>query len=183
MPELLIGTYFKRPNAPVELSNDDGSIATYFFRPVDPANPDSEHVALVSDRKHQQRLLQITEGYYISEAQLAVDVAKAAASKTQRPSVSAPQQPLPVPTPPASDETSPPPSTSAGTASPVAPEASDVDKAAAELLGLPLAAFKQAIADEKTAQAILQKALEVESARGSEERPTYTKHLRAAIKA
>lgn len=61
---MLIACKFKRPNAPVEI--DD---ATYYFRPIDPANADSEHVAEVSNNAHIQRLMGIPEAYYIAQAQ------------------------------------------------------------------------------------------------------------------
>jgi hypothetical protein len=61
---MLIGSRFKRPKAPIELPPN-----TYHFLPIDPANPDSEHVCEVTNEDHIQRLLSITEGYYISKAQ------------------------------------------------------------------------------------------------------------------
>lgn len=60
---MLIASRFKRPKAPVDLPGK-----TYFFVPVDPSNPDSEHVAEVADNDHIQRLLAIPEGYYIAQA-------------------------------------------------------------------------------------------------------------------
>lgn len=60
---MLIGCRFHRPKAPVELAN-----GTYFFTPIDPTNPESEHVCEVSNLEDAQRLLGIPEGYYISAA-------------------------------------------------------------------------------------------------------------------
>ncbi len=70
---MLIACKFKRPNAPVEI--DD---ATYYFRPIDPANADSEHVAEVTDNAHIQRLMGIPEAYYIAQAQALPTVPKPA---------------------------------------------------------------------------------------------------------
>lgn len=74
---MLIACRFKRPNAPVDLGDK-----VYFFKPVDPANPDSEHVALVDDNAHIQRLLQIPEAYYIALTELPPTVAKPKAPQT-----------------------------------------------------------------------------------------------------
>lgn len=60
---MLIGCRFHRPKAPVELAN-----GTYFFTPIDPSNPESEHVCEVTNLEDAQRLLGIPEGYYISAA-------------------------------------------------------------------------------------------------------------------
>lgn len=68
---MLIASRFKRPHAPVTLGDE-----TYFFKPIDPANPDSEHVAEVENEDHIGRLLSITEGYYIAKgAPVAVPIA------------------------------------------------------------------------------------------------------------
>lgn len=191
MPKLLIGTYFKRPKAPIQLPNGDGTFTTYFFQPVDPANPDSEHVAIVMNAQHQQRLLAIAEGYYISEAQLAVDVAKAAAASMSRPQAMTAPFPTPAPaattadTPPPAPEpapepnTAPPAETGGDSQSDSAPATTDTT-AADELLALSLAAFKKAVAEAP--QAVLRAALDIETARGVDERPTFTKALRAAIR-
>jgi hypothetical protein len=80
---MLIGSRFKRPKAPIELPPN-----TYHFLPIDPANPDSEHVCEVTNEDHIQRLLSITEGYYISKAQ--------ALPTTSKP---APAAPAPAPAP------------------------------------------------------------------------------------
>lgn len=60
---MLIACRFKRPHAPVTLGDE-----TYFFKPIDPANPDSEHVAEVENEEHIGRLLSIAEGYYIAKS-------------------------------------------------------------------------------------------------------------------
>ncbi len=72
---MLIGSRFKRPKAPIELPGK-----TYFFVPIDPSNPDSEHVAEVTDEEHIQRFMQIPEGYYISKAQALPTASKPAAA-------------------------------------------------------------------------------------------------------
>lgn len=66
---MLIASKFQRPRAPVELPNADGTFTKYYFTPFDPGNPASEHVCDITDKAHIGRLLGITEGYYISDAQ------------------------------------------------------------------------------------------------------------------
>lgn len=92
---MLIATYFKRPNSPIELPNGDGTFKTYFFRPIDPSVDGSEHVADVIDKAHIARLLTITEGYYIANADGLLDAAAAAAT------IKPPTAPIPQPEPPA----------------------------------------------------------------------------------
>lgn len=62
---MLIACRFKRPKAPVDLGDK-----IYFFAPVDPSNPDSEHVAVVEDKAHVQKLLAVPEAYYIATSEL-----------------------------------------------------------------------------------------------------------------
>lgn len=64
---MLIACKFHRPNAPVTI--DD---RTYFFRPINPADPQSEHVCEVADKAHAQRFMGIPEGYLIAEGELPV---------------------------------------------------------------------------------------------------------------
>lgn len=61
---MLIASRIQRPTAPIDLGT-----RIYFFKPRDPSDPKSEHVAEVTDHKHLQQLLAITECYYISEQQ------------------------------------------------------------------------------------------------------------------
>lgn len=61
---MLIASKHKRPKAPVTLDSK-----VYFFTPIDPADPDSEHVADVQDTAHIQKFLCVPEGYHIAEAQ------------------------------------------------------------------------------------------------------------------
>ncbi len=61
---MLIACRFKRPKAPVDLGD-----RVYFFTPVDPSNPDSEHVAVVEDNVHVQKLLAVPEAYYIATSE------------------------------------------------------------------------------------------------------------------
>jgi len=185
MPALLIGSYFKRPKAPVELPNDDGTFTTYFFRPVDAGNPHSEHVATVTNAKHQQRLLAIAEGYYISEAQTTVEAAHAAAQVLAKPQATATPASTPnaeiVPPPPEElTHTAAEPSTTDPVGAIESNPAADSPGAKA-LLELPLKAFKEAVSSANPI--VLSTALELECAKGEDERPTYVKALRAALKA
>lgn len=181
MPALLIGTYFRRPNAPIELPNDDGTFTSYFFRPIDPRNPASEHVATVTDPAHQERLLSITEGYYRSEAQSVVESAVSAAASfaKPRPNTTATDQP--------SDRVESSDALQAiddvAQHDPPRAEAPpiDDDQAVKSLLGLSLRAFRAELPN--TPQSVLRAALLAEAARGDAERPTYTKALREALKA
>ena len=191
---MLIATYFKRPDAPVDLPNLDGSIKRYFFRPVDPRSPESEHVANVTDKDHIARLLAIREGYYVADANDVVAAAEAGVGAAGRPVAAAP------PAEPAKVDTKPEDTTKADTVATTdapgpdphaeqaatepkdegkAAPASDVSAAAEALLALPLAKCK---AEIKTApRPVLEAALEIESAKGSDERATITKALKAAL--
>ena len=89
----LIGCPFKRPKAPVELLNPP---ETYFFVPIDPNNPNSEHVAEVKPREHVTRLLQI--GYYLSDAaESAAATARTAAAQLTNPAALVPPPVAPAP--------------------------------------------------------------------------------------
>ena len=63
---MLIAAKFRRPDAPIELPNADGTTSTYFFRPIAPGVANSEHVAEVTDPDHISRLLAVTEGYHVA---------------------------------------------------------------------------------------------------------------------
>jgi len=188
MPALIIGTYFRRPKAPVELPNGDGTFTTYYFTPIDKNNPNSEHVAAVTDPKHQQKLLAIAEGYYISEAQTTAEAAHAAAAVLARPK---PAGSTDTPaTPPAASEPAPvaadgssttPPATEQPTGS-ASGDASGATGAAQKLLALPLGAFKTALSD--ASRDVLQEALRIEQAQLDDDvRPTYVKAIQAKLKA
>lgn len=82
--ELWIATPFRRPKAPVSLKNANGSRTEYFFKPCDPANENSEHVALVKDRDHVSRLLSLDGGKAYTIAEYQGD-GKTAASSDMRP--------------------------------------------------------------------------------------------------
>ena len=175
---MLIASRFKRPEAPVNLPNADGTTKDYFFRPVDPASPLSEHVADVTDAGHIQKLLAIGEGYYVAEANAALDAAKVLAASGARPVAQQPE------TPPAQDHE--PEQSPAGEETPQG-EQDDGDNgapqddaaAATALLDLPLAKFKAALAD--TPKSVLSAALAIETAKGADERATVVKQLKAAL--
>jgi hypothetical protein len=179
---MLIASRFKRPTAPVNLSKEGGGSTDYFFKPIDPNSPDSEHVADVTNTEHISRLLAIPEGYYIAEAEaITRSVASAAAAGTLRPvAVAAAAAPVAVVATAAAPPVVAP--VAVETESPAIPVASEeVVATAAALISLQsLKAFKEAIG--KVSDAVLQAALDQESAKGDDERATYTKALRAQLK-
>lgn len=78
-----IASKIKRPNAPITIGGE-----TYFFRPNDPSNPDSEHVAEVENEEHIGRFLSITEGYCVAKSEpmpVAARPAKPAAPQKEAP--------------------------------------------------------------------------------------------------
>lgn len=198
---MLIASRFQRPNAPVELPNKDGTISRYFFRPIDPASPASEHVAEVADPAHIQRLLGIPEGYYISEHATAIaDAAAAAASTTERPVAPPPADPAGTvdgeqtdtqsdsteatseTSAAASDAGTTPADANAGTAaSDHKGDAvvDDVKIAASNLLSQHPREIKAALAN--TPAEVRRAALEIEHAKGEDERVTVTKALRESL--
>lgn len=186
MPALLIGSHFKRPKAPIELPNGDGTFSKYFFTPVDPKNPDSEHVALIDNAKHQARLLSIEEGYYISEAQANIEAASAAAATVAKPTANA----AVTDTVTATDAvvaTVTSNTTAAAQTTPTEPEATaalapnEITDQAKQLLALNLNAFKAAL--PRTNKAVIEAALAIESAKSpEEERPTFSKALQTVLK-
>lgn len=195
MSAFLIGCRFKRPNSPVELPNGDGTFTSYYFRPIDPGNADSEHVALVTNADHATRLLQIPEGYYLSpnadRLKEAAQNAAAIAAAIAKPAAAAPTASTePVP-PGNADETAPPPAGDNGepAGNPSEPEGqtekaqgevSDADRAAAEaLLDLSLSKIKEQIPN--TPKSVIKAAVELESAKGADERVTVVRALNAAL--
>lgn len=197
---MLIASHFKRPNAPVNLPNSDGTSKDYFFRPIDPNSPESEHVAEVTDSGHIQKLLAIAEGYYIADANAIIDSAKAAALLTERPSVVQPAVPVPDPASQVATQVQPDgtvpqggvPADATATTPAAATTSSEADAAAAAkvedsalteaakaLLALPLAKFKAALKTEP--RSVLARALALESDKGNDERATVVKHLQAAL--
>lgn len=77
---MLIASRIQRPSAPIDLGT-----RVYFFKPRDPNDPKSEHVAEVSDHKHLQQLLAITECYYIADQQELAPMPAAPAALAARP--------------------------------------------------------------------------------------------------
>ena len=180
---MLIASRFKRPNAPINLPNADGTTKDYFFRPVDPASPESEHVAEVTDAGHIQKLLSIAEGYYVAEANAALDAAKTLAASGARP-VAQPTEPVPAPAQPDAAADQPQPSSDTETqqddqGTDESTPAGDVSEAAAALLELSLAKFKAALAE--TPKPVLEAALSIETAKGADERATVVKQLKATL--
>lgn len=154
---LLIASRFRRPNAPIDLPNEDGTFKTYFFRPLDAKNASSEHVALVEDPAHISRLLAIPEGYYLAEdASARLKAADDAAGEMQKPGGPGTPPPADGATPPATGE-------------------------AADLLALNLPEFKKAIAAADHDLLVQAQAIE-QAKEPADQRPTYLKALAGAIK-
>lgn len=174
---MLIASRFKRPTAPVSLQSKDGSLKHYFFRPIDPASPDSEHVAEVAEAEHIQRLLQIPEGYYIAESNAVLDAATAVASKATRPIAAA----VPVKPEVATQEpaTQAPVAVEQAGSEAATDEDADTSAAAKALIELKLSDIKKAL--PSTPRAVLRAALAMESGKGNDERVTVVKHLKAAL--
>lgn len=199
---MLIATYFKRPKAPVNMPKTGGGTVDYFFTPVDPTNPESEHVADVTDPGHIQRFLQIPEGYYVAEANAALEAVRNAAANSARPAPGVTDPPAatttapavapatdPAPAPlasetPAAPDATPTPAAQADTSAPApAADPANADKpdeaAAKVLLALPLAKFRAEL--KTTPRPVLAAALAIESDKGNDERATVVKHLKAAL--
>lgn len=187
---MLIASRFKRPNAPIELPNGDGTFQRYFFRPIDPNAPESEHVAQVTNAAHIGRLLGIAEGYYVSEAGETLRAAAAAAAAGIQNPATPPAAPPAGPTAgeapvaPAQDSGAPPAPAPQGEqnappAAAAADNAGSVEEKAIALLDQPLSKIKADIGS--TSKAVLERALAIELAKGEDERSTVTKALRAAI--
>lgn len=172
---LYIASKIKRPKAPITLGNGPGKAASiYYFKPVDPDNPHSEHVAFVANPAHIQRFLSITEGYHVSEA----DIPEGNIPKPE-PTVVAPPVSASIKPPEAVIPESVPPSDPLGTAG--LPNLTGDTLEGPELpgdtlLALPLKEFKKAIvsADRESLRA----ALATEKSKpAADERPTYVKAL------
>lgn len=65
---MLIASKIHRPTAPIVLGNDTATARTYFFVPIDPQNPHSEHVCEVTDDDDIATLLAIKEGYCLAKS-------------------------------------------------------------------------------------------------------------------
>lgn len=61
---MLIASRIQRPSAPIDFGDK-----VYYFKPRDQHDPKSEHVAVVTNKQHIQRLLTIAECYYIPDNQ------------------------------------------------------------------------------------------------------------------
>lgn len=161
---MLIGCRFKRPKAPIELPGK-----TYFFVPIDPTNPDSEHVAEVEDNAHIQRLLSIPEGYYISEAQVIPTAARPTAQQPVDPASTGTQD---------DDSTNTAPVGSNETLA-LPPE---LEEAAKNLNGLTWQALQAQLKKGGLDKAVVQRALDIELAKPDEDqRGTTVKLLKAEL--
>jgi pyruvate/2-oxoglutarate dehydrogenase complex dihydrolipoamide acyltransferase (E2) component len=168
---MLIGCRFKRPKAPVELGDK-----TYFFTPIDPTNPDSEHVCDVTDLVHIQTLLGIPEGYYLSAAEAPATPASASRPKAAAPAAPPPPaDPPPPPKDPAADQSD----SGAGNTSQL-PD--DLVEAAKNLNGLSWQALQSQIKKGGIPLAVVQEALNIELAKpDDDQRATTIKILKQAL--
>lgn len=173
---MLLGTYFRRPNAPIELGDKK-----YFFKPRNPNDPESEHVCEVTDKGHLQRLLAIAEGYYIADDQPPT----APAARPQ----AAPVATLDTSTGQVSGDAS-----VAGNAGAAATagdgadqtgggreEETDTSEAARNLLDLHWQKLRAEVAKGGIPKAVLREAQALETARGEDARSTVLKALEQAI--
>jgi hypothetical protein len=170
MPKLTIASRIQRPSAPITLPNGEGKkVTTYYFKPRDPSDPTSEHIAVVENPAHQQRLLKIDHCYYITDdAETTGEAAAAVARPTAK---SGPADVVGTKTAIAPRETK----------EPVAETAVDVDTAAVELLKLPPKEFKVAV--KSAPEPVLRLARRIEEEKKEEERPTFTSAIDAALAA
>lgn len=193
--QLLIASKFRRPKAAITLRNGDGSFRDYFFLPVDPLNPESEHVALVDDPAHIARLLSITEGYHVSTSAPpphllngrpapSPEVVAAAATAALAAQAAATPPPEPTPAkvaPPLPIEGTGPIEGHTPAAAPQTAARSQNEATAVALLALQLKAFKASIV--KATPGVLAAALLLEDGKSEvEKRPTYIKALNERMK-
>lgn len=195
--ELYIATPFRRPNAPVELKNPNGSRTQYFFKPCDQANPNSEHVALVKDRDHISKLLSLDGGKAYTIAEYQPGAPQGGSAGRPEPAGTAPgniastaSELAAAATSAAIDAAVPP----AAAAAPqviegTAPRANEPqiqtttarDAEAVALLAMPLKDFKAALA--KTPLLVCGAALVLEDSKDeANKRPTYIKALNDRLK-
>jgi hypothetical protein len=160
---MLIATTYQRPNAPIDLGDN-----VYHFRPMDPADSKSVHVADVHE-DDVGTLLAIRNGdgsaaYYIPKAKGATTVSKPAAS----------------PAPAANAGGTPAGNAAGGNDA----DAADVQAAAKHLLDAHHKTRKAEIAKGGIPKAVLQAALEIEIGKPEEEqRDPVIIQLREAIEA
>lgn len=176
---MLIACRFKRPNAPVDLGDK-----VYFFKPVDPANADSEHVAMVEDKNHIQRLLQIPEAYYIAVTELPPTVAKpvaaAAGSQPAKSGTGEGGDPGTGNLPPANDQTG----EGNGDANSQIPPPKELQEQGEALNGLSWQALQGQLKKGGIDKAVIKIALEIEQAKPeADQRATTLKFLLAALEA
>lgn len=159
---MLIATTFRRPNAPIDLGE-----RVYYFKPADPANPNSEHVAEVHD-DDLTALLKIENGdgtpaYYIPKAKGTAPVSK----------------PKPAEAPPPAA-----PQTGDGTPGQVSGDDAEIESAAAALINAHHKTFKAEVSKGGIPKPVLARALEIELAKpADDQRETILKQLREAIEA
>lgn len=172
---MLIACRFKRPNAPVDLGDK-----VYFFKPVDPANTDSEHVAVVEDNNHIQRLLQIPEAYYIAVTELPPTVAKPVAPASASTSVQTDAGAGTASAPPAKDSVGETTGEGEGSSQNLPPK--ELQEQGEALNGLSWQALQAQLKKGGIAKAVIKVALDLELAKPeADQRGTTLKFLTAAL--
>lgn len=143
---MLIASRIQRPTAPIELKN-----GTYFFTPINPHDPSSEHVAEVTDPDDMARLLAIPEGYYLSRNQELKSVSK----PTPKPPTEPPAVPVAPVVPPA------------GPTDPTTPSGltEELEQAAVALNALSWQGLNAELKKEGIPEVVIQRALEIEGAK------------------
>lgn len=190
---MLIGSYFKRPNTPIDIEG-----VQYFFRPIDPANPDSPHVCEVANGRHAQRFLGITEGYYIPDSDTPAPVANRPTPNAPPPAPPAgenaghadPAASASTPTSPSTETGdqggAPPPAATATTddaGGDAAADAEEIAQAAAKLIEPHWQKVLSLVKGGGIPQPVLKEALRLEQGKSGEDEPrqSVVKALQAAL--
>jgi hypothetical protein len=164
---MLLASRFNRPKAPIEIGDK-----VYYFTPLDPTNPNSEHVCEVADKSHIAKLLAIPEGYYIPEDDEPVTTPAA----RPKAAATAPVAPPPPVDPPAAPVTPP----SGAIEHHDLPE--EIQEAARNLNALSWQALQAQVKKEGIPPQVLREALRIEQEKPeADRRGTTIKILTAAI--
>ena len=174
---MLLASKIHRPAAPIVLGHGPEQ-RTYYFKPIDPQNPNSEHVCEVDNDDDIATLLAIREGYCLAKSRAAAPV---------KPAVIVPPAPS-VPSTPATAATDTAPEPAAPVDPATAPadqtvvEDPDILAAATKLHELPANAFKAEVKKGGIPKAVLEEALRIEQAKPvDDQRETLISVLGQAI--
>lgn len=176
---MLIASKIHRPNAPIVLGQGADQ-RTYYFRPYEPTNPNSEHVAEVANDDDIATLLAIREGYHIAQSGKAI-AAKPASQPAPLAPVVTPSAPADTTAPPVTDSTGQDASITTSLAANVDITDPEIEKAALSLHELGANQFKAEVRKGGIPAAVLGAALRIEQAKAEDDqRETLIKVLREA---